>query len=348
VTGRIRVLVADDSPTARELLAALVLADPRLELAGLARNGGEAVAMAKQLRPDVAVLDIHMPDIDGVEATRRIMAESPLPVVIVSASVDVRELSIAFEAERAGAVAAHPKPVGPKSEAFQRDAAQLVLTIKLMAGLKVVRRTVPLSTPAPRGLDLDRVQLVAIVCSTGGPPALARIIAKLGREFPAPILCVQHISQGWANGLVRWLDGMSTLAVKIAENGEPLRAGTLYIAPDDCHLAVSGREFVAVRSDPPVGGFRPSGTLLLESVARGFGRDALGIMLTGMGDDGVAGMRALHAAGGLCIAQDSDSSVVWGMPGAVVAAGAAHEVRSLDAIIDLLDRLARRRAGGAR
>jgi two-component system chemotaxis response regulator CheB len=348
VTARIRVLVADDSPTARQLLAALVSADPRLELAGMARNGGEAVAMAKQLHPDVAVLDIHMPDIDGVEATRRIMSESPLPVVIVSASVDVRELSIAFEAERAGAVAAHPKPVGPECEAFQRDADQLLRTIKLMAGLKVVRRTVPHIAPAPRGVDLDRVQVVAIVCSTGGPPALARIVAKLGREFPVPVLCVQHISQGWANGLVRWLAGISKLAVKLAEDGERLRAGTLYIAPDDRHLVVSGRDFVGVRGDPPVGGFRPSGTPLLESVARGFGRDALGIMLTGMGDDGVAGMRALHAAGGFCVAQDNESSVVWGMPGAVVAAGAANEVRSLDAIVDLLERLARRRPGGKR
>jgi two-component system chemotaxis response regulator CheB len=348
VTGRIRVLVADDSPTARQLLEALISADPRMEVAGLARSGGEAVEMARKLRPDVAVLDIHMPGIDGVEATRQIMSETPIPVVIVSASVDVRDLTIAFEAERAGAVAAQPKPVGPGSEAFQRDAAQLVLTIKLMAGLKVVRRVSPHGGAAMRGIELDRMQLVAIVCSTGGPPALARIVAKLGREFPVPLVCVQHISHGWANGLVRWLAGMSTLAVKTAEDGEPLRPGTLYIAPDDRHLVVSGRDFVRLRADPPVGGFRPSGTPLLESVARSFGRDALGIMLTGMGDDGAAGMRALHAAGGFCVAQDNDSSVVWGMPGAVVAAGAAHEVRSLDDIVDLLDKLARRRSGGPR
>ena len=347
MTGRIRVLVADDSPTARQLLEALISADPRMEVAGLARSGAEAVALARQLRPDVAVLDIHMPDIDGVEATRRIMSEVPLPVVIVSASVDVRDLTIAFEAERAGAVAAQPKPVGPGSAAFQRDAAQLVLTIKLMAGLKVVRR-VSHAPVAPRGLDLDRVQLVAIVCSTGGPPALARIVGKLGREFPVPLVCVQHISPGWARGLARWLAGMSTLAVRTAEDGEALRAGTLYFAPDDRHLTVSGRDFVRLSADPPVGGFRPSGTPLLESVARAFGRDALGIMLTGMGDDGAAGMRALHAAGGLCVAQDNESSVVWGMPGAVVAAGAAHEVRSLDDIVDLLDKLARRRTGGTR
>lgn len=348
MTGRIRVLVADDSPTARQLLAALVSADPRLEVAGLARSGSEAIAMARQLRPDVAVLDIHMPDIDGVEATRRIMSETPIPVVIVSASVDVRDLTIAFEAERAGAVAAQPKPVGPESDAFQRDAAQLILTIRLMAGLKVVRRSSPHTAAAARDLELDRMQLVAIVCSTGGPPALARIVGKLGREFPTPLLCVQHISHGWANGLARWLAGMSTLAVKIAEDGEPLRPGTLYIAPDDRHLVVSGRDFVRLRADPPVGGFRPSGTPLLESVARAFGRDALGIMLTGMGDDGAAGMRALHAAGGFCVAQDNESSVVWGMPGAVVAAGAAHEVRSLDDIANLLDKLARRRSGGTR
>jgi two-component system chemotaxis response regulator CheB len=347
VSGRIRVLVADDSPTARQLLAELVTADPRLEIAGVARSGGEAIELARQLRPDVAVLDIHMPDIDGVEATRRIMAETPIPVVVVSASVDVRDLTIAFEAERAGAVAAQPKPSGPGSETFQRDAAQLVLTIKLMAGLKVVRRVIPHS-PAPRAVDLDRPEVVAIVCSTGGPPALARIVDKLPAEFPVPILCVQHITEGWANGLVRWLDGLTRLRVKLADDGEPLRRGTMYFAPDDRHLAVSGRNFVRLSSEPPVGGFRPSGTPLLESVARAFGRDALGIMLTGMGDDGAAGMRALHAAGGICIAQDNDSSVVWGMPGAVVAAGAAHEVRSLDDIVRMLDNLAHRRKGGLR
>jgi two-component system chemotaxis response regulator CheB len=347
VIGRIRVLVADDSPTARQLLASLLSADPRIEIIGVAHSGGEAVAMARELRPDVAVLDIHMPDIDGVEATRRIMAEVPTPVVIVSASVDVRDLTIAFEAERAGAVAAQPKPVGPHSEAFERDAAQLVLTIKLMAGLKVVRRVAPRGAGA-RAADLDRVQLVAIVCSTGGPPALARIVARLGREFPTPLVCVQHISQGWTTGLATWLATLSTLAVKVAEDGERLRPGTLYLAPDDRHLVVSGRDFVRLRQDPPVAGFRPSGTPLFESVARAFGSDALGIMLTGMGDDGVAGMRALHAAGGFCVAQDNDSSVVWGMPGAVVAAGVAHEVRSLDEIVELLDRLARKRTGGTR
>lgn len=347
MSGRIRVLVADDSPTARELLAALVASDPRLEVAGVARSGCEAVDLAVRLRPDVAVLDIHMPDIDGVEATRRIMAEAPLPVVIVSASVDVRDLTIAFEAERAGAVSAQPKPAGPGSEAFHRDAAQLVLTIKLMAGLKVVRRVSPRPAP-PRTLDLDRVELVAIVCSTGGPPALAQIVTRLPADFPVPIVCVQHITDGWAAGLVKWLDGMSRLHVKLASDGEALQPATMYFAPDDRHVVVSGRDFVRVRSDPPVGGFRPSGTPLLESVARAFGRDALGIMLTGMGDDGAAGMRALYAAGGICVAQDSDSSVVWGMPGAVVAAGAAHEVRSLDDIVRLLDHLARRRKGAPR
>ncbi|HEU4578784.1 MAG TPA: chemotaxis-specific protein-glutamate methyltransferase CheB [Polyangiaceae bacterium] len=344
--GRFRVLVADDSPTARELLVAIVSGDSRFHVVGAARNGNEAVAMAKSLSPDIALLDIHMPGMDGVEATRHIMAEAPTPVIVVSASVDVRDLAVAFEAERAGAVAARPKPMGPHSPSFARDSAELLSTLHLMVGMKVVRRHRP---PSPRSapIEAQAASVVALVCSTGGPPALAAIVASLPADFPLPLLCVQHMSKGWMAGLVKWLDEISKIRVKLAEDAEPLRPGTLYFAPEDRHLALAGRHFLRLLDGPPVAGFRPSGTTLFESVAHAFGREALGIILTGMGEDGVAGLRVLRESGGACIAQDRESSVVWGMPGAAVAAGLANDVRSLDGMVRLLNEVGRaRRSGG--
>jgi two-component system chemotaxis response regulator CheB len=339
------VLVADDSPTARELLVSVVSSDGRFQVVGAARNGNEAVAMAKSSSPDIAVLDIHMPGMDGVEAIRHIMTEAPTPVIVVSASVDVRDLAVAFEAERAGAVAARPKPAGPHSPSFARDSAELLSTLHLMVGMKVVRRHRP---PSPRSapIETQEASVVALVCSTGGPPALAAIVASLPADFPLPILCVQHMSKGWMAGLVKWLDDISKIRVKLAEDAEPLRPGTMYFAPEDRHLALTGRHFLRLLDAPPVVGFRPSGTTLFESVAHAFGREALGIILTGMGEDGVAGLRVLRERGGSCIAQDRESSVVWGMPGAAVAAGLANDVRSLDGIVRLLNELGRARRGG--
>jgi two-component system chemotaxis response regulator CheB len=340
MTEPFRILLADDSPTARELLVSIVSSDKRFQVVGVARNGCEALAMVKSLRPDVAVLDIHMPGMDGVQATRHIMAEAPTPVIVVSASVDVRELAVAFDAERAGAVAARPKPVGPHSTSFERDTAELLSTIHVMVGMKVVRRFLTQSSARASRRAPQEARVVALVCSTGGPPALAAIAAKLASDFPLPLLCVQHMSKGWMPGLVKWLDDSSAIKVKLAEDGEQLRPGTMYFAPEDRHLALSGRHFLRLLDTPPIAGFRPSGTTLFESVANAFGRDALGIILTGMGEDGVAGLRSLREKGGICIAQDRESSVVWGMPGAAVAAGLANDVRSLDGIASMLSGLA--------
>jgi two-component system, chemotaxis family, protein-glutamate methylesterase/glutaminase len=337
----IRALVVEDSSTARTLLTEILASDGDVEVVGAAPNGAEAVEMAKRLKPDVITMDVHMPVMDGFEATRVIMAETPTPIVIVTASVDVREVELSMNALRLGALTVLAKPTGPTDPDFDVQSERLLQTVKTMSQVRVVRRLLD-RTPAGR----PRVQpgrarrhIVAIAASTGGPAALARILGELSMDFPAPVLVVQHIANGFVPGFVAWLNSISTLRVKVAEAREPLLPKTVYVAPDDRHLAVAERSTISLPDSPPVGGFRPSGTLLFESVARAFGKAAVAVVLTGMGQDGVAALPLLRGAGGVVIAQDEGSSVVFGMPGAAVSAGQVDETLRLDAIAGRLGEL---------
>jgi two-component system chemotaxis response regulator CheB len=232
------------------------------------------------------------------------------------------------------------KPPGPESPAFEEAARKLVGTVKAMAQVKVVRHWRPpekTKEEPPRSKveatsPVASRSLVAIAASTGGPAALQRLLSSLPGDFPAPILVVQHNAPGFMTGLVHWLDGSCDLTMKAARQGEALLPHTVYLAPDDQHLGVSGHRSVVLSAAPALGGFRPSGTYLFESAARACGPSLVAVVLTGMGDDGVAGLRAVRQAGGHVIAQDEASSIVWGMPGAAVAAGLADSVLPLDAI----------------
>lgn len=345
-TANIRVLVAEDSPTARALLVGMISASSGLEVVGQATNGLEAVALAMSLRPDVITMDIQMPVLDGFEATKRIMAEAPTPIVIVS-SLDVKSVQFAMEALQAGALAVLPKPVGPTSPDFGQASRYLAVTLRSMSQVKLVRRwrtAAPYRSTSTPPLPADAAprfapRVVAIAASTGGPNALQAIFTALPDEFPAPILVVQHIALGFAPGFAKWLGETSKVRVKIAVAGEPLRPGTAYLAPDDQHLGVSERSTVVLSNAPPVGSFRPSGSFLFESVARVFGQASLGVILTGMGSDGVEGLRAVKAAGGQVIAQDELTSQIYGMPAAAVAAGVVDVVLPLHAIAAHLGRM---------
>ena len=333
----IRVLVVDDSLTARALIEAMLASDPELEVCGVAGDGLEAVAEAKRLRPSLIVMDVRMPGCDGFEATRRIMAETPTPIVIVSGTIDVRDVEHSLEALRAGALALLPKPEAPGTPEFEGQRRHLVSTVKAMSQVKLVRRHAParasLSPPVPlRGVALAR-RVIAVAASTGGPGALHRVLTELPQGFPLPILVVQHIAIGFASGLASWLAHAARLDVKVAQHGELLQPGRVYLAPDEHHLAVDpGGAAVRVLDGAPVHGFRPSATVLFQSVAKAFGRAGVAVMLTGMGEDGVAGLREVHDAGGHVIAQDEATSVVFGMPGAAVAAGITDEVLPLERI----------------
>jgi two-component system chemotaxis response regulator CheB len=333
----LRILVVDDSPTARTLLVEILRRDPDMEVVGEAGDGMEGVELVKKLRPDLVTMDVHMPRLDGFAATKEIMIVAPTPIILVTGSFREREVEAAMQSLRIGALAVLHKPPGPESPDFERAAAHILETVRTMALVKVVRHWRPRPDPGGSELPCGRrtwttESIVAVAASTGGPAALHRILSLLPGEFPAPVLVVQHNAPGFMPGLVSWLNGDCELTVKVGEQGEPLRPHTVYFAPDERHMGVSDHGTVALSDAPPVGGFRPAATFLFDSVARVCGPSVVALILTGMGEDGLEGLRAVRRSRGRIIAQDEPTSVVWGMPGTAVQAGLADLVLPLDTI----------------
>jgi two-component system chemotaxis response regulator CheB len=338
----IRVLIVEDSPTARTLLKSLLETDPEIQVVGSAANGKEAVQQALRLKPDLITMDIRMPVMDGFEATRCIMRERPTPIVVVSASVEAPDLAITFNAIKAGALEVIEKPKGIDAVEFQSLRDHLVTTVKLMAEVKVIRRrpSRPVVTPPPSPNLKQPRAVIAIGASTGGPVALNTLFKSLPREFPLPIVVVQHMAGGFMEGFVRWLQLESNLPLKIMSNHLRIRPGEVYFAPEDQHSVFVNRDLLGLTQDPVVSHVRPSATVLFKSVARVYGAEAVGILLTGMGEDGAAGLEAMRQRGALTLAQDEGTSVVYGMPKAAVELGAVDQVLPIDRIAPTLVELA--------
>lgn len=336
-----RVLVVDDSAVDRRLLVHLLESDPDLEVVGEAKDGFEAVRLARQLGPDVITMDLNMPGLNGFETTTRIMEERPTPIVIVGARIEGPER--AFKALNAGALTLIQKPVGPRSPDFDDAARDLVTTVKLMAEVKLVSRR---RNNIGRRIDMGpsrrsparSIELIAIGASTGGPAALATILSELPSDLPAPIVIVQHIVRGFEKGLADWLGRVSNFDVRVATHHQELRPGRVLIAPHAHHLGVSRHGRAVLGGGEPIAGQVPSATFLLRSVAAEYGSRAMGVILTGMGSDGRDGALELKTAGGFVVAQDADSSVVFGMPAETVAAGAADRVLPLTEMADFISR----------
>jgi two-component system, chemotaxis family, protein-glutamate methylesterase/glutaminase len=356
---KIKVLVAEDSQVTRMLLVQLLSSDPGIQVIGVVNDGQAALDFldASINRPDVVLMDIHMPRMDGFEATRRIMETRPLPVVICTATADPQALAVTFRAIEAGAVACVAKPVGFGPE-FEPLLQNLLQTVRLMSEVKVVRRwsrsgVVP-TAPQASGVTNSRVtspniKLIGIGASTGGPPVLQTILSGLPKDFPVPLLIVQHIAPGFLPGMVDWLSQTTGLRVHIAAHGVTPLPGHAYVAPDDFHLAADATGHMMLAREAPESGLRPAVSYLFRSLAKTCGATAVGVLLTGMGKDGAAELKLMKEQGAFTIAQDRDSSVVHGMPGEAIELGAATQVLPADKIAGaLIAQIACRRsaAGG--
>jgi two-component system chemotaxis response regulator CheB len=327
----IRVLVVDDSGVVRANLAHILATDPDIQVIGSVSCGREALAFVERQKPDVITMDIHMPDMNGYEATRRIMESTPIPIIIISATWEPKEQISSFKAIEAGALVCLPKPPGPGHPGYTEAMAELIASVKQMACVKVVRRwpkRPPVSTvPGPSLPPVKQpIQIIAIGASTGGPPAIQQFLALLPADFPVPILIVQHIARGFVGGFVDWLNTSSPLPVHLATNHDPIWKGHVYVAPDDLQMGVADGGRIVLSDTPPEHFLRPAVSYLFRSVAETYGQASVGILLTGMGKDGAAELQLIKDAGGLTFAQDKESSVVHGMPGEAIRLGAASHV----------------------
>jgi two-component system chemotaxis response regulator CheB len=330
----IKVLIVEDSPVAREFLTYILTSDPAIRVVGTANNGVEALEAVRQKKPDVITMDIHMPMMDGFEATRRIMETFPTPIVIVSGNLEGKEVVSAFHAIEAGALAVVRRPPGIKHQESEAASKELIQTVKLMSEIKVVRR-IPCATKArivaqpTISIPLQRtteIQAVAIGASTGGPLVLQKILSGLPQDFPVPVLIVQHIAQGFVEGFAEWLSGASRFPVSVASQAERVVAGHGYVAPDGFHLGLESGLKIALSGLAPENGLRPSVSHLFRSIAQVLGPAAVGVLLTGMGRDGAEELKTLKEMGAITIAQDEASSVVYGMPGEAIRLDAATYV----------------------
>ena len=355
---KINVLVAEDSTVTRMFLVHLLESDPQICVIGAVSDGQAAVDFVKKNKPDVVLMDLHMPRLDGFEATRRIMETQPVPIVICSATAKAKDVVIAFQAMEAGAIACIEKPLGYEHCDFEALAAHLLETVKLMSEVKVVRRTahsraapLPAALPTPAAQwqpARAQIKLIGIGTSTGGPPVLQTILARLPKDFPAPVLVVQHIAHGFLAGMVEWLNQTTALQIHLASYGTTPLPGHVYLAPDDFHMGIGANSHILLTKEEPENHLRPAVSYLFRSLAAAYGPNALGVLLTGMGKDGAAELKLMRDKGAITIAQDRESSVVHGMPGEAIALGGATHVLPADKIADALIALVSHRNGISR
>jgi two-component system chemotaxis response regulator CheB len=336
---KIHVLVVDDSVVIRRVVSEELSADADIEVVGSAANGRIALSKMTQVSPDLVILDVEMPDMDGLETLARLKKDFPRVPVIMFSSLTERGASATLDALALGAADYFTKPSGPGGI----DESRRVIRSELVPAIKALCKAVPApatgsgwGAPPPRPAVLTgRIEAVAIGVSTGGPNALAEVFLSLPADLPVPILIVQHMPPMFTRLLAQRLTANSKVRVEEAATGVKLEPGRAWLAPGDFHMVV-GRDGTSVRAmlnqEPPENSCRPAVDPLFRSVARVYGGNCLGVVLTGMGQDGLRGCETIRAAGGQILAQDEPSSVVWGMPGFVAKAGLADKVLPLSMV----------------
>ncbi len=345
----IRVLLAEDSATIRHYLTSLIDEAPGLKVIGAARDGEEVVEMVADLRPDVVSMDVRMPRMDGLEATRRIMSAHPTPVVVVSGLVE-REIELSMQALQAGALAVVEKPPDRTNPAFADKLRLLLRTLTAMSKVSVVRR----GNTSRLGNDADRAEIpvtstlratpeiIAIGASAGGPSALSRMLRDFPVDLPVPVVIVQHIPHEFIPGLARWLEKLVRMPICVVENGDILNPGVVHLSPGNVHLKVArkGANLVArLVTERGAYHYYPAVDVLFESVAEACGSAAIGVVLTGMGSDGARGLRTMYESGARTFAQDQASSTVFGMPRAAIDAGAVQKTLPLSGLSTVILKL---------
>ena len=337
---KIRVLIVDDSAVIRRLLSDLLKEDPQLEVVGMAGNGEQAIPKVQQLHPDIITLDMEMPVMDGIETLKALRKTHPKLPIIMFSTLTERGSSATMDALSLGASDYVTKPanVGSVIEGMGRIREELIPKIKALCGRKISPALAPLQQPRveSRFPRLTRassaaggIDILAIGVSTGGPNALAELMPALGKNFPVPVVIVQHMPPLFTRLLAERLGAISGFKCQEGAAGQVLRPGQLWVAPGGFHMEterVRDGVILHLHEERPENSCRPAVDVLFRSVAKSYGSKVLSVVLTGMGQDGLKGCEAIAAAGGQVLVQDEASSVVWGMPGAVSAAGLADKV----------------------
>lgn len=344
----IRVMLAEDSMTIRRHLATMINETPGMRVVGEARDGREALLMVPELKPDVISMDVRMPGVDGLEATRRIMETYPTPVVIVSGLIET-EVDLSIQALEAGALAVVEKPPSRTDPVFDAKYRHLVKTLAAMSRVSVVRRGNTKRLPGDDTVEIKQVNLpnkspeiIAIGASAGGPSALGKLVGDFPTTMPVPVVIVQHMPNEFIGGLARWLEKLNKLPVKVIENNMVLLPGVVHLAPGKAHVRIlRQRNTLVARLIFEQGKYKyfPAVDVLFESVAETCGSAAIGLILTGMGDDGSAGLLRMREAGARTFAQNRASSTVFGMPGAAIERGAVEQVLPLASLSTVISNL---------
>jgi two-component system, chemotaxis family, protein-glutamate methylesterase/glutaminase len=336
---KIRVMIVEDSAVVSALLEYIIGCDPRLEVCATTATAEDALRIVERLSPDVIAMDIRLPGVDGLEATRRIMSKKPVPIVVVASCTESGTWNaIPMEALRAGALTVIEKPWGTSHAEYEQLAERLCTQLVIMSHVKLVQQHRKRELASAKGSIPSFVsrgpgafKMLGIVCSTGGPQALVQLLGSLGPAFPLPILLVQHMTANFIAGFASWLRNVCPFSVTVVKDGCVPVAGALHMAPGDRHLRLDARR-LRLDQGEPLAFQRPSGTVLFRSMAQDLGAQALGVLLTGMGEDGASGLLNIRQSGGYTIAEDESTAVVYGMPEVAVRMGAVCESLPLPAI----------------